>query len=72
MNMKSQVQAASSTNLLLGIWLILAPFALGNREITANVWNDVVVGLVVVCLAAWSAVGGQRLHGGGGMHPAAG
>lgn len=59
-------------NVLLGAWLVIAPFALGNRAVAANVWNDVVVGLIVVCLAAWSAVAGQRLHGGGGMHPAAG
>lgn len=59
-------------NVVLGAWLVIAPFALGNGAITANVWNDAVVGLAVVCLAAWSAVAGQRLHGGGGMHPAAG
>lgn len=59
-------------NVVLGAWLVIAPFALGNRAITANVWNDVVVGLVVVCLAAWSAVAGQRLHGGGGLRSAAG
>lgn len=53
---------------VLGAWLIVAPLALGNGTITANVWNDVVVGIVVLVLGAWSAAAGMQLHGGGRAH----
>jgi hypothetical protein len=52
----------SWTNAALGAWLVIAPFALGNSTITANVWNDVLVGLIVLSLGAWSAIVGQRLQ----------
>jgi VIT1/CCC1 family predicted Fe2+/Mn2+ transporter len=52
----------SWTNALLGGWLIIAPFALGYSDVTAAVWNDVIVGVVVVSLAIWSAAVGGRLH----------
>ncbi|MBV8177533.1 MAG: SPW repeat protein [Mycobacterium sp.] len=52
----------------LGAWLVIAPFALGNSDITANVWNDLVVGLAVAIFGGWSAFAGQRVHGGGREH----
>lgn len=58
----------SSACAVLGGWLVIAPFALGNSNITANVWNDVVVGVLVAVLGAWSAFAGQQIHGGGRAH----
>ena len=52
----------------LGVWLVIAPFALGNSNITANVWYDALVGVLLVVLGAWSAFAGERLHGGGRAH----
>jgi len=49
-------EAASWTNAVLGVWLLAAPFALGYTATAAAMWNDIVVGLVVVVLGAWSAV----------------
>ncbi len=50
-------------NAILGVWLIVAPFVLGYTGITAALWNDVVVGIVVAALGAWAAVAlGQRQH----------
>ncbi len=41
-------------NLLIGIWLILAPFALGFTEQTLVMWNQIIVGVVVGGDAAWA------------------
>ena len=46
---------------LLGVWLVVTPFILGSTEGTAAVefdiefWNDVIVGLLVFLLGAYSA-----------------
>ncbi|MFW6060073.1 MAG: SPW repeat protein [Phycisphaeraceae bacterium] len=44
----------SWVNVVLGLWLIAAPFVLGYFEPEA-IWNDVILGIVVLILAAWSA-----------------
>ena len=57
--MVTQVQTAatgtvrwtSGLNAVLGIWLILAPFILGYSTLTPAVWNDIVVGILIVALA---------------------
>jgi hypothetical protein len=38
-----------------GLWLIVAPFLLGVPEIAAGLWNDLVVGAIVVIAGVWSA-----------------
>jgi hypothetical protein len=35
---------------VLGIWLIVSPFALGYREITSMTINDVILGAIVAIL----------------------
>ncbi len=47
-----QTKAASGINFLLGIWLIIAPFILAYSVQTRALWNSVVVGIVVLVLAA--------------------
>lgn len=42
-------------NLLLGIWLIVSPFALAYANMPKATWNNVVFGVVVIILAIWSA-----------------
>jgi hypothetical protein len=39
-------------NLVLGVWLIVSPLALGYQAVPA--WNAVFVGVLVVLLAAWA------------------
>jgi hypothetical protein len=39
-----------------GIWTAVAPFALSYTHITAALWNDRIVGVAVVVLAAASAL----------------
>jgi SPW repeat len=61
----------SWTNALLGLWLVVAPFVLGygvavEAEALATagavggaqaaMWNDVIVGVIVLVLGAWSAL----------------
>ena len=43
-------------NGVAGIWLIVAPFILGYANITAAMWNDIIVGAVVAVLAIWAAL----------------
>jgi len=42
-------------NLLIGIWLIIAPFFLYANAVTP-IWNCVILGILVGLLAIWSAV----------------
>jgi hypothetical protein len=43
----------SWANVLLGIWLIISPFALGASANVTVVWHNVIAG-IVVALLAWS------------------
>lgn len=45
----------SWVNFVGGLWLIAAPFIFRYSGVTAAVWNDVIMGIVVVIFAAWSA-----------------
>ena len=48
--------AESVINVILGLWLIAAPFTLGYFSATAALWNSIIVGAVVAVLGAWSAI----------------
>ena len=55
----------SVINVLLGMWLIIAPFILGyndGSDAAAATVNDIVVGLIVVVLAAVSLLSGRSAH----------
>lgn len=56
------MKAVSWAAAILGIWTIIAPFALGYTGIFIAVLNDVIVGLIVAVLAAIRAL--QTPHGG--------
>jgi hypothetical protein len=45
---------ASWGNLILGIWLVIAPYILTYSDLTKALWNDIVLGIAVAILAAWS------------------
>ena len=38
-----------------GLWEVLAPFILGYSAVTVAMWNDIIVGVVMIVLAAWAA-----------------
>lgn len=46
------VKSASGFVMLAGIWLLLAPFVLDHGKRPAAMWNEVVVGAIVLVLAA--------------------
>lgn len=50
------VKGLSWINFLLGIWLIVSPFALLYRGISEALWDNVIVGVCVAVLAVWRAV----------------
>ncbi len=57
------VAIASGSNLVLGLWLIVAPFALGYSNLGRALWDDVVIGVAVAVFA------GIRVTGGGYRMP---
>jgi len=46
-----------------GAWLITAAFILGNPFIAAGLWNDVIVGVIVLILGVWAALSAPRAVG---------
>lgn len=59
--MPLRYEMLSWLNALLGIWLIIAPFALGYSDLAEPLWNDIIVGAIVLVLAVWSAVTTSRV-----------
>jgi hypothetical protein len=47
-------------NALLGIWMIISPWIYGYAGHTGWLWNSVIVGIIAVVLALWSAAGTRR------------
>lgn len=47
-------------NVVLAVWLIVSPWALGVSALTALVWNQVILGLIVGGLAIWTALAGYE------------
>ena len=52
----------SWVNVILGLWLIVAPFALFYRGISAALWDNVIVGIIIAVLAGWRALGKESLR----------
>lgn len=51
-------ESLSWVNFVLGAWLIIAPFLLAYNDTTntaAIYWNDIIMGVIVLGLAGWSA-----------------
>jgi hypothetical protein len=52
----STIRGLNWINVILGVWLILAPFIIGYTSFAAALWNDIIVGIVAVVLAGWAAI----------------
>ena len=59
----SNVKAASGFNIIAGLWLIAAPFVLGHAAVEAAMWNEILVGAVVLVLAAVRVANPDRFAG---------
>lgn len=53
----AQVRTASGLDVLAGLWLVIAPFALNYSANGGSTTNDVVVGIAVVLLAGIQMLG---------------
>jgi hypothetical protein len=47
---------ANVINALLGIWFIIAPFALRFQDTQNAMWTSIVGGLILLILAGWAAL----------------
>jgi len=47
-------------NLLIGVWLIIAPFLLGFEANTTAMWNHIIVGIIVGVDALWAVIANPR------------
>ena len=43
--------------------VMLAPFLLGPPEIAAGLWNDIIIGAIVLTLGVWAALASPREPG---------
>jgi hypothetical protein len=50
------MKGLSWVNFILGLWLIVAPFALHYGDISVAMWNNVIIGIVVAILAIYRAL----------------
>jgi len=46
----------SWANFALGLWLIMAPFALLYRGMQNALWEDVIVGFLIAVFSLWQAI----------------
>jgi hypothetical protein len=51
------------TAAIVGAWLVLASFILGNPVLAAGRWNDIIVGVIVLVLGVWAALSAPRAAG---------
>lgn len=52
---KERITWPAWISLLIGIWLVLAPFALNNSAVSGTLWNEIISGIIIIALAAWAA-----------------
>ena len=50
-----QYEGVSWVNFALGIWLVFSPFILGYSGVGVALWNSIILGVIVLVLAAASA-----------------
>lgn len=46
----------SWVNVVLGLWLIVSPWIFGNSNVSAILWDDIIIGAIIVVFGAWSAM----------------
>jgi len=53
-------------NVVLGVWVAIAPWVLGFYAVTAATWSHVILGVLIAALAAWRGwtahYGGKQAH----------
>lgn len=69
-NQFSTIKTLSWINVVLGAWLILAPFFLGYASVAAATANDITVGILTLLLSLWAALVVPKAISGTSGHPA--
>lgn len=41
-------------NVVMGLWLVLAPWVLGYSTSATSVWNARIVGIIIILIALWA------------------
>jgi hypothetical protein len=54
-------QPLSWLNCLCGVWLIISPFVLHYSGYVSPMWNDIILGILVVLFGLWGALGTTNL-----------
>jgi hypothetical protein len=57
------IKAASGFVMLAGLWLLMAPFVLGHGDRPAAMWNEIVVGALVLVLGGVRVANPARFAG---------
>jgi len=52
--------------IILGIWLIIAPFVLRYQHVTNAMWNDIILGVLVAVTSYILSADMRRTNVGGG------
>lgn len=47
-------------NLILGVWLIIAPWVVGFSNMSTPTWNSVILGIIVALVNLWGVMEFQR------------
>ena len=46
-----------------GIWLIIGSSILRHSVVSIGLWNDIIIGIIVVILGMWAALSSPRISG---------
>lgn len=47
-------------NVVLGVWLIVAPYVLSYSTTSTALWNDIIIGVLVAIVALIGALGSEK------------
>ncbi len=45
--------------LILGLWVLISPWAIGFSEVNIALWSNVIAGLLIAIFALWGLYGGK-------------
>jgi hypothetical protein len=54
---------ASGINILLGLWILISPFAMGFHHLQAALWNNVAAGILIAAFAFFRVSKGHHQAG---------
>ncbi len=49
-------------NAIVGLWLLISPFVMSYTNLIAPLYNDIIVGIIVIILGVWAAVTVEHQH----------